>query len=220
LVWEPQSGFLLAVNGDSGSLVIIDTKTAAVVDTIPIGGKLEFAASDGKGLVYVNIETKNAIAVVDIQKRKVIREVRLAGCEEPSGLAYDATDGLLLSVCANGLLKVIKAESAVEVASLTVGKGSDAVLYDPIRHVAFSTGGDDGTLSVIAVRGVRDIRVVQTLQTAPGARLGAIDPTTGQLYIPAVQYDRTLPPVKLPGLPPLPAAIPDSFKFLIFAPRP
>jgi DNA-binding beta-propeller fold protein YncE len=218
LVWEPKSGLLVVVNGDSGALALVDLKTSKVVGTIPIGGKLEFADVDGNGNVFVNIETKNSIAVVDIAQRKVTRVFKLKGCEGPTGLAYDANDRLVMSVCANGVAKFIDAETAVELASPGVGKGADAILFDPNRHVAFSTGGDEGTVSVIAVRNAHDIRVVQTLKTRWGARLAALDRSTGKLYVPTVEYDKSLPPVHMPGIPSFPAAKADSFEFWVFAP--
>jgi DNA-binding beta-propeller fold protein YncE len=106
-------------------------------------------------------------------------------------------------------------DSGLEIASRPVGKGADAILYDPVRRVVFATAGDDGTLTVIAVGARKDIKVTQTIATQPGVRLGAIDTETGVLYLPAVRFDKSLPPVILPGLPAMPAAVADTFEFLV-----
>ncbi len=212
---EPLSGLVVAVNGDSGTLVLIDKKAAVVVGTVKIGGKLEFGAAIGEGRVAVNIESRNAIAVVDIAKGKLTGEFGMKGCESPTGLAYDRTDRLIISVCSNGIAKFVDPDSGLEVASRRVGKGADAILYDPIRRVAFATAGDDGTLTVIGVNGRKNIKVTQTIDTQPGVRLGALDTESGALYLPAVRFDKSLPPVVLPGLPPMPAAVPDTFEFLV-----
>jgi DNA-binding beta-propeller fold protein YncE len=212
---EPLSGLVVAVNGDSGTLVLIDKKAGLVVDTIEVGGKLEFGAPIGDGRVAVNIESRNAIAVVDIANRKLTREIGMRGCESPTGLTYDQADRLLISVCSNGIAKFVDPDSGLEVASRHVGKGADAILYDPMRRVVFATAGDDGTLTVIAVRGRKDVKVTQTIDTQPGVRLGAVDTESGALYLPAVRFDKSLPPVILPGLPPMPAAVPDTFEFLV-----
>lgn len=219
LVFEPKTGMLIAVNSDSGALALIDIARLAVVGTIPVGGKLEFADVDNDGNVYVNVETRNEIAVVDVPGRKISRRIPLRGCEEPTGLAYDPQDRLVISVCSNGVAKFVHAQSGAEAASLNVGKGSDAALFDPIRRVAFFPAADDGTLSIVEVRSATDIAIVQTLKTQRGVRLGALDLQTGTLYLPAVKYDTAAPPVTLPGLPPLPRPIPSSFRFLVVARR-
>jgi DNA-binding beta-propeller fold protein YncE len=207
------------VNGDSGTLLLIDQKEARVVDRIKVGGELEFAAADGKGNVYVNVVSGNSVAFIDIAHRKVIRKIPLKGCDGPSGMAFDAADGLVMSVCDNGVAKFINAETGTEVASIAVAKGADALLYDARRHVAFVPGGDEGQLSIVSVDGPGRIRVIQTLTTQPGTRLGAVDPNTGRVYLPTVKRDPKAPPLKLPGLEPIPAPIPASFEFLVVAPQ-
>lgn len=217
LLFEARSGLLVAVEGDSGRLALIDIATRALVDTITVGGELEFAAADGTGLIYVNETSKAAIGVVDVRKRLHVRDILLRGCEEPTGLAFDDTDRLLISVCDNGVLKVVDPVTGAEMVSLPVGKGSDAVMYDEQRHIVFSAGGKEGTLSIVSIRDRKHIAVVQTLATQPGARLGALDPQTGRLYLPVAGYDKAAPPLNWPGLPPIPRAIAGSFKFLVVA---
>jgi DNA-binding beta-propeller fold protein YncE len=219
LLYEPKSKLLIAVNGDSSSLSLIDTAAFAKIGDIPVGeGKLETAAADGAGLVYVNQEQANSIAVVDVTKRKVLQEIVMQDCEEPTGLAYDSRDRLVISVCSNGRVKFIAADSREAVASVKVGPGADGIVYDPERHVVFSFGGDDGTVSVIAVHGRKSIALVQTLKTKPGARLGALDPKTGRVYIPAATFGPPAAPLKLPGLESVPGLNPHTFEFLVVAP--
>jgi DNA-binding beta-propeller fold protein YncE len=214
LVLEPKTGLLVAANGDTGALALIDLTKRAVVDTIPVGGKLEFADADGDGSLYINARTRKTVAVVDVLHRKVLREIQLKDCAKSSGLAFDRADRLIISVCENGSARFIDAASGREVASLPVGKGADAVLYDPVRRVAFVPAGEDGTLSVIAIRGPRDMAVTQVLKTQLSARLGAIDSSTGRLYLPIVEYDLTAPPVKMQGLE-FPQPRPETFGFLV-----
>jgi DNA-binding beta-propeller fold protein YncE len=220
VVYEPKSSLLIAVNGDSSSLSLIDTQTFAKVGDIPVGkGKLETAAADGAGLVYVNEEEAGSIAVIDVMKRKVLRAFALHGCEEPTGLVYDSKEGLVISVCSNGMVKFIAADSATEVASVKVGAGADGLAYDSRRSYVFSFGGDDGTLSIIAVNGRRNIALAQTLKTRPGARLGALDPKTGRVYIPSAKFGPPAAPIKLPGMEELPGLNPHTFEFLVIAPN-
>jgi hypothetical protein len=109
--------------------------------------------------------------------------------------------------------KFIHAKSGREAASINVGKGADAVMFDSQRHGAFIASGDDGTLSVIAVRSAADIAVVQTLATQKGTRLGAVDSTTGRVYLPAAKFGPPVPPS------PYPSALPGTFQILVVAPN-
>ena len=213
---EPTSGLLIAVNGESGLLLLVDTNQAKVVGTIAIGGHPESAAADGMGRVYVNVERGRAtqIVAVDIASRKVVQKIHLIGCEGPTGLVYDQGDDLLISVCGdNGVTKFIHPKGGHEVASLNVGKGADAVMFDPQRHRAFIASADDGTLGVIAVRSPADIAVVQTLATQKGTRLGAVDSASGRVYLPAAKFGPPVPPV------PYPSVLPGSFEILVVAPN-
>jgi DNA-binding beta-propeller fold protein YncE len=215
LVWEPKTGLIVAVNGESGILLLIDEKQSRVIGSIPLGGKPEFAAADGAGNVYVNVNEGdvNEIIAADISAKRVTRHMPLSGCEDPTGLAYDQNDRLLISVCGNGLAKFVQADNGREVASLSVSKGADAVMFDPNHRLAFVPGAADGTLSVIAVDGPRDIRVIQTLTTQKGARLGAVDSKTGRVYLPIANFGTPVAPS------PYPSVIAGTFRILVVAPN-
>jgi hypothetical protein len=214
MVLEPMTGLLIALNGDSGLLLVVDPKKSRVVGTMALGGHAEFAAANGAGTVYVNLNRgeRSEIAAVDVQLRKIVAHIALDGCEEATGLAYDRADRLLLSVCDNGMLKAVDEGAGQAVASITVGRGADAVMFDSVRRLAFVAGGEDGMLSVIAVRGSHDIALVQTLRTQIGTRLGAVDPETGRVYLPSAKLGPPKPPV------PYPTVLPGTFEFLVAAP--
>ncbi len=188
-LFDPASGLAFVMNGRGGDITLIDIKTARAVGSIPVGGKLEFGVADGKGRVFVNVEDKGEIAVIDTAARKVVARWPMAGCEEPSGLAYAADAELLIAACTNGKAEVVSATSGKVVASLAVGEEPDAAFYDAKRHRAYVPSGGDGTLSVIAVRGPNDVAVIDKATTKPGARTGALDPATGKVYLPSADYD-------------------------------
>ncbi len=188
-LFDPASGLAFVMNGHSGDITLIDVKAAKAVGTIAVGGKLEFGASDGHGRMFVNVEDKGEIAVVDTAARKVVAHWAMAGCEEPSGLAYIADAKLLVAACANGKAEVVSSVSGKVTTTLPVGEDPDAAFYDAQRHLVYVPSGGAGTLSVIAVRGPNDLALVQTLQTRPGARTGAVDSKTGKVYLPSADYD-------------------------------
>jgi hypothetical protein len=216
---EPKTGLLIVSNHDGGELALVDPKLHKKGDTIKIGGELEDIAAKGDGTVFVNVEDKGQIAVVDLHARKVVKRFTLKECEEPSGLAYDAADHIVISVCANGLAKFIDADHGAELASVAVSKGADGVLFDSRRKTVFVPGGDDGTLSIIHVSDRHHIALTQTLTTQPGTRLGAIDAGTGKVYLPTSRPDMKAEPLHLPGLPPIPPAEKGSFEYLVVAPK-
>ena len=187
-IFDPASGLALAMNGASGDVTLIDPRTQKAVGAIAIGGALEFAAADGAGKVFVNIEDQGQVAVLDTRTQKLLGRYPLKGCESPSGLAYAPGAGLLISACANQVAKVLNAATGEEIATLAIGKGPDAVIYDAARKLAFIPCGRDGVLEVIAVRGPKDVAIVQTVKTQPGARTGAVDPKTGAVYLPTAAY--------------------------------
>ena len=145
--------------------------------------------SDGAGKVFVNDESVPEIAVIDVKTRSVTGRYKLPGCEEATGLAYVAAEKLLISACGNGIAKVLQADTGKEVASLTIGKGADAAIYDVARKLAFIPCGRDGVLEVLSLADPAHISVVQHVQTQTGSRTGTVDPNTGRLYLMASKPD-------------------------------
>ena len=211
-VYDPASKLVFVMNRDSGDATVVDPGTKKSVATINVGGELEFPASDGAGKVFVNDESAAEIAVIDVKTLKVTTRYKLAGCMAPTGLAYIPEGKLLISACDNEMAKVIQADTGKEVATLKIGGGPDAVIYDARRKLAFIPSGDAGVLEVVSVADPARIAVVQHVPTQKGTRTGTLDPTTGKLYLMAFKTD------------PKPAAggraarLPGSFEVLVVAP--
>src|SRR5205085_11947911 len=144
-VYDPATKLVFAMNHDGGDSTVIDPVAKKVVGTIPIGGDLEFAVADGQGKVFVNIEDKNQIAVIDSRAKKVLTRYNLKECDGPTGLAYDAADKYLIASC-DGTAKIIRADTGAEVATLTIDKQPDAVIFDAQRKLAFIPCRTPGTL--------------------------------------------------------------------------
>jgi YVTN family beta-propeller protein len=208
-VYDPATGLVL-VTSHTGIISLVDPVALKPAGAITVGGALEFAAADGKGRAFVNIEDKGQIAVMDVKARTVVATWTLAGCDHPGGLAYDPGLGVLISACGDNLAKVIDAATGAEVASLAIGKGPDAVLVDPGRRLAFIPCGRDGVLEVISLKDRHDIAVVGAVTTQIGARTGAVDLKTGKLYLPTGTYT-------LQGG--IPTVTPGTFQVLVVSPQ-
>ena len=205
---EPTTGLVAVIGNRSGNVDLVDPKSGAFKGSITVGGTLEYAATDGDGKVFVNVEDKGEIAAIDIKTRAVISRYKMPGCEEPAGLTYLPPSNLLLASCGNGVAKFVSASNGAVVQTLDIGKGSDAAFYDDVRKLAFVPAGHSGTLTVISVKG-RTAKIIETVITAKGARLGMVDSKTGNVYLPTAKFG---PPATPGGWP---TVIPGSFEILV-----
>jgi YVTN family beta-propeller protein len=209
VAYDPSTKLVAIINHSGGTVSLLDAPKAKVVRTIKVGGELEAGAASGDGKLFVNVASEHEIAVLDLAAGKVLRRMKMSGCEDPSGLAYDAADGLVASVCGNGVTKILRARDGTEVASLKTGSGSDGLILDAARKLLFVPAAKEGTLSVIALSADKAPVMLQTVKTAPSARLGALDTKTGRLYLPTAKLGPPIPPD------PWPSVLPKTFAFLV-----
>ena len=210
-VYDSGTGLVAVMNHADGTVSLVDPLKLKVDGTIKVGGELEAAATDGRGRLFVNVASMHQVAVLDVAKRTVLRRMNLKGCEDPSGLAYDAEDGLVASVCGNGVTKILRAADGHELATLKTGFGSDGLIYDQHRKLLFVPAAKDGTLAVIALSADKPPALVQSVKTASGARLGALDSKTGRIYLPMAKMGPPIPPD------PWPSVVPKTFAILVVA---
>ncbi|MFK2874585.1 YncE family protein [Dyella lipolytica] len=182
IIYDRASEHVLAMNGDSNSISVIDPTSAKEITTIALAGNPEFAAGDGAGNVYVNLEDKGELAHIDSHANTVRDTWSLAPCEGPTGLALDSAHKRLFSVCANGWLIVTDATDGHQVAKVAVNKEPDAVAYDPQTQTIFSPSRE-GVLNVIHQDDADHYTAVATVPTMKSARTLALDPTTHTLYL-------------------------------------
>jgi hypothetical protein len=204
--YDASSGRVFAFNGRSKSATAIDAKGGTVVGTITLPGKPEFSVADGKGKVYVNIEDTSEIVEIDAAKATVLKKYSLQPCEEPSGLAIDAKNRRLFSVCANRVMAVSDPDAGKVLATPAIGAGSDGAAFDAGTGYAFSSNGD-GTLTVVQqVGGKYD--VLENIATERGARTIAVDEKTHKVYLPTA---KTAPSTGGGRA----SYVPDTFKVLV-----
>lgn len=186
IVYDPFTRRIFAANGDSGSLTVIDAARNEVLATIIIGGKLEFMAVDGKGLLYVNVEDRNTLAVVDTNSLSLLARYDLsASCNEPAGLSIDPDAERLFVGCRNQKMAVVSGKTGKILATVPIGKGCDATAYDSELQLAFSSNGE-GTLTIISTD---TYSVKQTLVTQPTARTMALDNVNQRIYTVAAEIE-------------------------------
>ena len=186
---DPASGHVFVVNGDPGTLTVIDPKTDSVAATVSAGSKLEYPVADGNGKLYVNGVDKRVIYRIDTGSNQVDATWPIADCEAPHGLAMDTSTHRLFSSCENEKLMVVNSDSGAIVASLPIGRGSDAAAFDPQRKLIFSSNGIDGTLSILREVDADHFESAGTVKTQLSGRTMGVDPESGRIFIAAAQVD-------------------------------
>jgi YVTN family beta-propeller protein len=182
IIYDPATSHVLTMNGDSNNISVLDPASGKELSTIALDGNPEFAVSDGQGNVYNNIEDKAELAHIDIKAGKVLHTWSLAPCEGPTGLALDAANKRLFSVCANGWLIVTDATDGHQVAKLPIGKKPDAAAYDPSSREVFASSRE-GVLNVFHQDSKDRYSKVADVATMKSARTMALDPESHQIYL-------------------------------------
>jgi DNA-binding beta-propeller fold protein YncE len=216
ILYDPATRRVFTFNGRGRNATAVDARSEAVLGTIALDAKPEFAVSDGKGRIYVNLEDKNSLAVIDAAKLSVLSVWPISGCEEPSGLALDAAGRHLFPACSNKVMAVMDATSGRVLGTAPIGGGVDAAAFDPATHLAFASCGE-GTLTVVRESASGAPEVVQALPTRRGARTLALDEASHRIYL--VTADFGTPPAATAEHPhPRPPMLPGSFRLLVLEP--
>jgi len=188
ILYDLFSGKLFTFNGGSSNASVIDPAQNKEIGVIPLDGKPEFPQTDGKGTIYVNIEDKSEISVINAKTLKVEKSWSIAPGEEPSGLALDNQTNRLFSVCGNKLMVVSDAIAGKVVTTLPIDGGCDGVAFDPDTKRAFSSNGGDGTITVVQEENKDSFKVLETVTSQRGARTISIDKTTHHLYLSTAEF--------------------------------
>ncbi len=213
IMYDPASKRIFTFNGGSQDTTAIDASMGKVVGTVALGGKPEFAVSDEKGHVYVNIEDKSEVAQLDANKLAVDARWSLAPGEEPSGLAIDRKNHRLFSVCSNKLMVVLNSDNGKVVTALPTGSGTDAAAFDPDTGFAFSSNGE-GTLTVVHEDSPDKFTVAESVPTQRGARTMTLDQKTHRVFSVSAEYGPTPAPTTERPRPRAPM-IPGTFTLLV-----
>jgi YVTN family beta-propeller protein len=188
ILYDAFSKRVFTGNGRSRSLTVIDVVNNSVAGTVKLSGKPEAMVTDGKGKIYVNIETANLIEVIDATEMKVISHWPIGAGMEPSGLALDNENHRLFSVCSNKLMIVMDALSGKVITSLPIGDGCDGAAFDLQYRRVYASNGE-GTLTVVQVLNANSFKVIETVPTQRGARTIALDKTTHHIYLPTAEFE-------------------------------
>jgi YVTN family beta-propeller protein len=208
IIYDPYSKKVFVFNGDSKNTCVIDIQTLEMVKSIYLGGGPEFAVSNGKGLIYNNIEDMNSLKVIDTKTMTVKASYPLSPCGQPTGIAFDAANQRLFTGCrTNKGLSVVDADNGKVITTLPIGAGVDAVVYDADDKLIFVSNGD-ATATIIRQESADKYSVIQTLATVPRAKTMALDKKTKKIYFSAPEFQ--------PGTRNI---LPGTFAVLVYKPQ-
>lgn len=187
IAFDAATGHVFVAEGDPGAITEIDPRTDRVVATIKTGEKLEYPVAGG-GRVFVAGAGNDDVVAIDARARRVAHWPA-PHCTKPHGLAYDPLRERLFMGCVNATMMVADAKTGKIVAELPIGRGNDAVAYDPVRRRVFSSNGVDGTVSVFQQLDADHYRALDPIVTKVSGRTMALDPQNGRLFVVAADTD-------------------------------
>ncbi|HMD55084.1 MAG TPA: YncE family protein [Phycisphaerae bacterium] len=195
IIYDPASKCVVVMNGRSEDASFIDTTApiaSAKAINVPLGGRPEFAAADGMGRVYINIESASEVAVIDSKTFKLIAIWKIGQGDGPSGMSIDPSNHLLFVGCHNQIMPIIDTQTGQTVANIPIGRGIDACGFNPTTGEAFASCGD-GTLTVVKETSPGKFSAT-SVKTIPGARTMTVDISTGMIYLPDAEIAPTTQP--------------------------
>jgi YVTN family beta-propeller protein len=182
IIYDPATSRVFAFNGGSNSATVIEAKDGKVAGTIDLGGGPEFAAADGNGYVYNNLEDESLVLKINSRTLKVEQRWPTAPCASPSSMAIDAANRRLFLGCRSKVMAVMNADTGQVITALPIGDHVDATAFDVETRLIFNSNGE-GTVTVIRQDSPDKYSVVETVKTLPRAKTSALDPKTHRLFL-------------------------------------
>lgn len=182
IIYDPDTHRVFAFNGGSNSATAIDAASGKVASTVDLGGGPEFAAADGKGYVFNNLEDESQLLKINSRELKVEQRWPTAPCSSPSSMAMDQANRRLFLGCRSKVMAVVDADSGKVITTLPIGDHVDATAFDPETKLIFNSNGE-GTISVIHEDSADTYSAVETVKTLPRAKTMALDPKTHRLFL-------------------------------------
>src|SRR5579864_1851074 len=182
IIYDPATQRVFAFNGDGNSATAIDAATGKVAGTVDLGGGPEFAAADGEGYIYNNLEDESLVLKINARELKVEQRWPTAPCASPSSMAMDRDNRRLFLGCRSKVMAVMNADTGKVITTLPIGDHVDATAFDVETRLIFNSNGE-GTVTVVRQDSPDKYSVVETVKTLPRAKTMALDPKTHQLFL-------------------------------------
>lgn len=214
IIYDPASKHVFTMNGKSNDASVIDPATDAVIATIPMGGRPEYAVADGHGMIYDNIEDKNEVVAIDSRSNSVKSRWPIAPAEEATAMDMDVKHRRLFIGGRNKILAIMDADSGKIVQNFPIGAGVDTNIYDAKSGMLF-TAAREGTLHIFHEDSADKFSKVEDVKTEFGARNAAFDPKTHKVFISTADFGPA-PAATTEQPHPQPVPTPGTFRLLVY----
>lgn len=186
IVYDSASNRVFTLNGDAHSSTVIDPK-GTLITNIPLGGKPEYGASAGDGMVYANLVDTNEVVEIDAKGATVGRRWPTAPCKQPVAMAIDTAHHRLFSGCRSGVMAISDYQAGKVITTVPIGTGVDGAGYDPGSGNAFASNAN-GTLTIIHQDSPDQYHVLQNLETPQGSRNMGLDPANHRVFVASAKF--------------------------------
>jgi DNA-binding beta-propeller fold protein YncE len=186
IIYDPATNRVFTFNGDGNSATAINAADGKVAGTVDLGGGPEFAAADGKGEIFVNLEEENMTVAFDSKELKVLHKWPLDPCKTPTAMAMDRKNRRLFVGCRSKVAAILDADTGKVIQTLPIGDHVDAAAFDADAGLVFFSNGE-GNISVLHQDSADKYSVADTIATLPRAKTMTFDPTTKRLYLSTVE---------------------------------
>lgn len=212
---DPATHRVYILSHSEPNVVVLDAHDGSILSTLNLGGEPEQSVLDNHGHLFIDVEDKDRIAVVDTATMKLTGNYDISsvsgGC---AGLAIDTAHGILFAACRDkNNMVILRASDGHILTTLPIGVGCDGTVFNPATQEVFSTQGD-GTLTVIKESSPTTFAVEQTVATRRGARTITLDSTTGHLFTATADFGPT-PPVQPGQRYARPSIVPGTFSLIV-----
>ncbi len=183
--YDPVTGRIAFVSGDSRTLTLIDARSLKITARITLEAhKADASAADGTGAILLNERDRDMVARFDATTGRMTAEWPTTGCSQPTGMAVDTQSHRAFVGCrgAKPVLLVMNSDTGAIVARMDLGRGNDGVVYDPLRHRILTTNGVDGNLIIFHQDDADQYRMEQAITTRPNARTIAYDAARQRVF--------------------------------------
>ena len=190
IMYDDATGMILTIDHErpNGTAVVIDPAKGEAVAAITLTGDApEGGVSDGKGRIFINLEDKNAIDVIDTKTWKVVATWKIDPCDGPTGIAMDRTSSRIFSGCSQKSV-VVDASSGKVVAEIPNGEGVDALGWDQSQKLMYIPAGGSGNVTVVHEDSPDKYTVVETVPTMRGAKTVTVDEAKHVAYVFTPEY--------------------------------
>ena len=189
ILFDPFNQRVYVLSHSAPNVTVINAADGTVAGTIDLGGAPEQAVTDGKGNIYIDVEDKNQVAVVNAKTLMVTARYDLAGKGgTPAGLAFDVKNKILFVACRNpATMVMLKANDGKIIATLPIGAGVDGATFNPDTMEVYSSQGD-GTLTIVKEQNPTSFFVEQNVLTPPNAKTLTLDRKTNRVLLIAAEF--------------------------------